>query len=62
LRLARTVRLWRRHSATAFVETFNLTNHVSYGGYIGTVTSALFGRPTTAEPRRRVQLGFRFEF
>jgi hypothetical protein len=45
-----------------FVEMFNATNTVNYGGYIDTVTSALFGQPTTAGPRRRIQLGVRVDW
>ena len=51
-----------RHVATAFVEVFNLTNTSNYGDYIGSVASSIFGRPTTASPKRRLQLGFRFDF
>jgi hypothetical protein len=48
--------------ATAFLEAFNLTNTSSYGDYAENVASSLFGRPTTASPKRRLQLGFRFDF
>jgi Carboxypeptidase regulatory-like domain/TonB dependent receptor len=47
---------------TAFVEAFNLTNQSNYGDYIGNVRSSLFGRPTTASPKRRLQLGLRLDF
>jgi len=43
-------------------EIFNLTNAVNYADYIGTITSSQFGNPTTAGPKRRLQLGFRLEF
>lgn len=49
-------------TASALLEVFNVTNHVSYGGYIGTVTSTLFGQPTNAQPKRRTQLGLRVDF
>jgi outer membrane receptor protein involved in Fe transport len=62
LRLAKNVRVGERLSVTAFAEVFNLTNATNHGGYIGTVTSALFGQPTTAGPKRRTQLGFRIDF
>jgi carboxypeptidase family protein/TonB-dependent receptor-like protein len=62
LRLAKIVRFNARLSASAFIEVFNLTNEVNYGDYIGTVTSTLFGKPTTAGPMRRTQLGFRLNF
>ncbi|HKY21462.1 MAG TPA: TonB-dependent receptor [Vicinamibacterales bacterium] len=62
MRAAKIVRLGHRRSATAFVEMFNLTNHSSYGNYIGTVTSTRFTEPTTALPKRRVQVGVRVDF
>ena len=62
LRLAKVLRLGTRRSASAFVEVFNVTNEVDFGDYIGTVTSSQFGQPTTAGPKRRVQLGFRVDF
>ena len=62
LRAAKIVRLGDGHSATAFVEIFNMTNHLSYGNYIGTLTSSRFGEPATAGPKRRTQLGIRVDF
>lgn len=62
VRLAKIVIRSARHSARVFVEVFNLTNRVNYRTYIGTVTSSRFGEPTTAEPKRRMQLGFRLDF
>jgi hypothetical protein len=61
IRLAKIVKLGSR-SASAFVEAFNVTNAVTYGDYIGTLTSIQFGQPTTAGPKRRTQLGFRVDF
>jgi hypothetical protein len=61
MRVAKVVTI-RTGSATAFIEMFNVMNASNYGDYIGTLTSALFGRPTTASPKRRLQLGFRFDF
>ncbi len=64
VRLAKIVKLGGRRSVTAFVEGFNLTNTTNFlqTGYVGTVTSNLFGMPTTASPKRRTQLGFRIDF
>jgi hypothetical protein len=62
VRVAKNMRLGAHHSASAFVEVFNLTNTLNYGNYIGTVTSTLFGQPTTAGPMRQTQLGFRIDF
>ncbi len=60
-RLAKIVKLGGRRSATVFVEGFNLTNTTNHSGFIGDLTSALFGKPTTAFPKRRLQLGFRLD-
>jgi hypothetical protein len=62
MRVAKVVAIGTRRLATAFVEGFNLTNTSNYGDYIGSVASSLFSRPTTASPKRRLQLGFRFDF
>jgi TonB dependent receptor len=61
-RVAKTVRLPHRASAMVLAEMFNLTNTVNYADYIGTITSSQFGTPTTAGPKRRLQLGFRVDF
>ncbi len=61
-RLAKIVKLGGRRSVTAFVEGFNLTNTTNFTSYVGTVTSNLFGMPTFAFPKRRMQLGFRVDF
>ena len=44
------------------VSAFNVMNTTNYTGYIGSLSSPLFGRPTAALPERQVQfaLGFRF--
>jgi len=62
LRLAKSAKVGARRSATAFVEVFNVTNAVNYADYIGTLTSNLFGQPTTAGPKRRSQIGLRIDF
>jgi hypothetical protein len=62
MRLAKILKLNAHRSASAFIEVFNVSNEANYGDYIGTVTSTLFGQPTTAGPRRRIQLGFQTDF
>jgi hypothetical protein len=62
MRFSRSVTAGARRSATAFVEVFNMTNALNHSDYIGTLTSNLFGQPTTAGPKRRIQLGFRVDF
>lgn len=62
VRLARPIQFGGTHAATLLLEAFNVMNELNYADYIGMVSSALFGRPTTAEPARRVQLGFRVDW
>jgi hypothetical protein len=50
------------HSATAFWEMFNLFNVDNWLRYQGSLQSAQFGLPLTEGPKRRQQLGFRFDF
>jgi hypothetical protein len=44
------------------VDAFNLTNHVNYAGFVGTITSPFFGRAVAALPPRRIQLSAGFHF
>jgi hypothetical protein len=62
LRVGKALTVGNGHSASAFVELFNLTNASNYGDYVGRITSSLLGRPTTAGPKRRLQLGVRLDF
>jgi hypothetical protein len=40
-----------------FVRMQNVTNHVNYGGYSGTLTSPFFGQPTMVSTRERSTSG-----
>lgn len=40
----------------------NLLNRVNYSGFVGQLTSPLFGLPTSAQAARRMELGWRFSF
>jgi hypothetical protein len=62
VRVGKAVNLGRRRSATAFLEVFNVTNHLNYSKYIEALASSSFGQPTTAGPMRRLQLGIRLDF
>jgi hypothetical protein len=62
VRMAKTFPIGARRSASAFIEMFNVTDALNYSDYIGSVTSVLFGQPTSAAPKRRTQLGVRIEF
>ena len=44
------------------LDAFNLLNRVNYGGYVGTVSSPLFGLPVSARPPRQLQFSTRLKF
>ena len=62
LRVSKIIRLGGRASATAFWEMFNVFNVDNWLRYQGSLQSAQFGLPLTEGPKRRQQLGFRFDF
>lgn len=47
---------------TPGIAAFNLLNDTNHTGYIGTLSSQLFGRPTAALPGRQVQFALAFRF
>ncbi|MGH9628488.1 MAG: TonB-dependent receptor domain-containing protein, partial [Bryobacteraceae bacterium] len=47
---------------TVDVDAFNVLNQVNYEGYVGNLSSPFFGRPVSADPARRLQLGLRVRF
>ncbi|MGH9383509.1 MAG: carboxypeptidase regulatory-like domain-containing protein [Vicinamibacterales bacterium] len=51
-----------RYRLGFFVNIQNATNHDNYVGYIGTLTSPFFGRPTNVAGTRKVDLGFNLGF
>jgi hypothetical protein len=44
------------------VQIQNLTNHANYAGYSGTLTSPLFGQPTTVLGTRKIDMGVNLSF
>ena len=50
----------RRFEMYLFVQ--NVFNRVNYMSYVGVLTSPFYGRPTSAQAARRVELGWRFSF
>ena len=44
------------------VNAQNLTNHANYVGYSGTLSSPLFGQPTSVQGMRRIDVGLNFNF
>ena len=62
LRVSKIFRFGDRYSATAFWEMFNVFNTDNFLRYQGSLQSSAFGLPLTEAPKRRQQLGFRFDF
>jgi hypothetical protein len=47
---------------TLGVDAFNVLNRTNYSGFVGNLSSAFFGLPTSSRPARRVQFTVGFEF
>ncbi|HEU0185730.1 MAG TPA: TonB-dependent receptor [Blastocatellia bacterium] len=45
-----------------FIQATNLFNHMNPAGFLGVLTSPLFGQPTAAMPGRRIETGARLSF
>jgi hypothetical protein len=52
----------KSRSLTVSLRATNLTNHFNISAVDGVLGSPLFLQPTSADPSRRVELGFRFSF
>ena len=62
VRVSKILRFNSRYQATLFWEVFNVFNVDNWLRYQGSLQSAQFGLPLTEGPKRRQQLGFRFDF
>ena len=62
VRVSKIFRFGGRYTATAFWEMFNVFNVDNWLRYQGSLQSSTFGLPLTEAPKRRQQLGFRFDF
>jgi hypothetical protein len=51
-----------RYRVSVNLNVQNLTNHANFAGYIGTLTAANFGAPTTVLGTRKVDLSLGFSF
>lgn len=60
--LARTFRIGDHLNLDARIDSTNAVNHVTYSGWITTVTSPQFGLPTSADAMRTMQATFRLRF
>jgi hypothetical protein len=48
MRVSKTFGLWRpKYGLTANIEAINILNHVNHGGYVGNLSSPLFGQSTS---------------
>jgi outer membrane receptor protein involved in Fe transport len=62
VRVGKNIKLGGRRSAAIFWEMFNLFNSTNFIQFQGSLQSTSFGLPQGTGPRRRQQLGFRFDF
>jgi hypothetical protein len=62
IRVSKIFRFGGRYTATAFWEMFNVFNADNWLRFQGSLQSTQFGLPLTEGPKRRQQLGFRFDF
>ncbi len=61
-RVSKIIRFGGRYSATAFWEMFNVFNSDNWLRFQGSLQSTQYGLPLTEGPKRRQQVGFRFDF
>jgi hypothetical protein len=52
----------RRYGLEFYAQAYNLTNHFNALNFSGVMTSPFFGRPTSAAPARRAEIGARLAF
>ncbi len=62
MRATKAFPLSNRQRLEAFLETFNLTNHVNLMGYNGNINTNSFLVPSSARPARQIQWGARYSF
>lgn len=53
---------YRGYNLELMVDVFNVFNWTNYSGYVGRMNLATFGQPTSAGPKRQIQLGTKFSF
>jgi hypothetical protein len=52
----------KRFSLKFFANAENILNSVNYNNFVGVQTSTFFGKPTSSDTSRRLNLGVRFNF
>ncbi len=61
LRLSK-VFTYRGYNLEVMLDVFNVFNWTNFGGYVGRMNLATFGKPTTAGAPRQIQLGTKLSF
>jgi hypothetical protein len=51
-----------RYRVEFYLQAFNILNRVNYQSYVGNLRSENFGRPLSAGPARRIEVGMNFGF
>jgi len=51
-----------KYRLTFYVNAQNITNHGNYTNFNGTMTSPLFGQPTSVQGMRKIDVGLNFNF
>jgi len=62
LRVSKNFKFHERFRAAFFWEMFNVFDTTNFLQFQGSKQSSSFGLPQSAEPMRRMQVGFRFDF
>jgi hypothetical protein len=52
----------KRYLVEMYVQSYNLLNHLNALTFSGVLTSPFYGRPTSAGPARRIEIGTRVNF
>ncbi|NOT28751.1 MAG: hypothetical protein HOP16_21925, partial [Acidobacteria bacterium] len=51
-----------RFTMEIYAQASNVLNRVNVGGFSGNLSSPFFGRPTSAAPARRIEVGMNVRF
>jgi len=62
VRLSRDLKFAKDRAVTFGVDAFNITNHVNYATFVGTIGSPLFLQSVSARAPRQLQLSARVKF
>ncbi|HZR23547.1 MAG TPA: carboxypeptidase regulatory-like domain-containing protein [Vicinamibacterales bacterium] len=62
LRVSRDLKFTKDRALTVGVDVFNVTNHVNYATFVGTLGSPLFAQPVSSRAPRQLQFSARLKF